>query len=322
MEPIKSEYLLSRTMGNRSAAGRGKMHQGRIDPPRGDLASHRPLDTRGETKGTEGTEEAGLTAFLSTMQELFIGVRSHYPLMTRRNERRIRLLCEGNQVLRMMSWSAESGLYLKLITKGPGLHQHLFPTDEGLGSVVTHERSGKKSLHTQRRTIPETSMMKFLSYLLATPENPPPDLSGLPKKERRDAFKRWFDEIKPKVFHSPSTRKLEVLGGPLETLIDSLWDVKDECPEVNLMDCVLEKAKGGDVVEKNAVETISENRMFKQGHRVGLTKDGSRLVFFLTEDLVMEVSNVAVDSVLKLALHEIGIDGFIRSMHRKGILPK
>jgi hypothetical protein len=141
-------------------------------------------------------------------------------------ERRIRLLYEGNEIFSMLAKTvgkARNEMIVKSAAKGSRSHYGLAGTPNGLSPHIKHERRKGKPIYEQQPTISIVEVLRMLGTVIAPEGDPLPEMLRRSDAENLAVFSRWFDRVRPRVIHAPTSRSVHI---PTESGIELIEELR------------------------------------------------------------------------------------------------
>jgi hypothetical protein len=209
--------------------------------------------------------------------------------------------------------------------KGVDVHWSYILEWDRARSHVTHEKypryDGRR--HRQIRPISGEKMVKTLAMMFSQPGDPPPEFDSLENNSEQKKLNAWLERTLPKVFHPPTDEPVKVLkDGPAKDFVSACMMAKNDV-KVEIGPLLKKRRSTERVAKEDMFKVIRENEMEADGSVLGFKDDPPRIVFTFKEGLVMELHESSIEK--SQILEEkglLGIEGFIRTLNRKGLLPK
>ena len=239
-------------------------------------------------------------------------------------EKRVRMLYRGNQVFNMLAKRFGKEIMVKSADKGVNFHYSLFGDASGLSSHIKIERAKGKPLYVQKRTVSMAEFLQMFGVVIAPDGDPPPDILLNANDDKLAEFSRWFERVKPRVLHTPTTRRVVVPTGRGMELIEELLGLErrlrssSDKQEIDITE--MASRLGQDPGREDATIVIREDEMAASGHTVAFSEDESRLIFLLSDNTVMEASPQAIEGISRALFHKMGLPGFFKLMRNKGLI--
>jgi len=239
-----------------------------------------------------------------------------------KTKKALRITRDGVELLGLLVIELKNEILVKPTGKGVDVHWSYVHVWDKARTHVTHEKYCDKRRHRQIRPIPPEKMVRAQVMMFSQPGDPPPKLGSLKDKREQKKLDAWLKRTLPKVFHPPSDEPVRVLkDGPVKEFLNACLTPKDSV-EVEIGPLLKKGWPTKKVTKDDVVKVIRENEMEADGSVIGFKDDPPRTVLAFKDGMVMELHNSSFDrsQILKEGL--LGLEGFVRTLDRKGLLPK
>jgi hypothetical protein len=242
--------------------------------------------------------------------------------MAKAKKTALRIVQGEMEVIGLLLVELKDEILLKPTGDGVDVHWSQFMKDGGMWTHVTHEKYHDRRRHRQIHSVSRDRMAKATMAMFSQPGDPVPEFKSLDDEKDRKRIEEWFERVGPKVFHPPSEELVEVLReGPVKDFVNALlsWD-KEKKIDIGPLMRKSRALKASTV--QDAIKQIKESEMAEDRSVVGFKGNPPRTVFAFKGGLVMEVHNSSVEESHILREGMTGIEGFVKTLERKGLLPK
>ena len=234
----------------------------------------------------------------------------------------LRIVQDGMEILGLLFVELRNEILVKPTGEGVDVHWSQVRKKDRMRTHVTHEKYHDGRRHRQVRSIPLARMARTTMTMFSQPGDPVPQFKSLDDEEDRRVIEEWFRRVSPKVFHPPTEESVSVLrDGPVRDFVNAcLTPNTDKKIDIGPL---IRKSRASKMSKaEDAIRVIKENEMAADGSLIGFKDNPSRIVFAFKDGFVMEVHTSSVEESRILSEGMAGIEGFIRTLKRKGLLPR
>lgn len=233
----------------------------------------------------------------------------------------VRIMQDGMELMGLILIELKHEIMVKPSGQGVDVHFSYVHTDKLLRTHVTHERYKDKRRHRQVRVMPPEKMVRTMLSLFSQPEDPPPEFGPLDDAQERKKLEEWFNCVLPKVIHRPTDVPVQVFrDGPVKDFLNAFFSAGPG-KDIDIGPILRRMESAENVKKKDTVKIIRKSEMAADGSVVGFKDDPSRTVIAFKDDLVLDMHTPSDEShILDEGLG--GIEGFMRTLRRKKLIPK
>lgn len=231
---------------------------------------------------------------------------------------------DGVELLGLLVIELKDEVLVKPSGKGVDVHWSYVHKWDKARTHVTHEKyprhDGRR--HRQVRRIPPRKMVRAEVMMFSQPGDPVPKFGSLQKRSEQKKLDAWLRRTLPKVFHPPTDEPVKVLrDGPVKDFLNACMTPKDGV-EVEIGPLLKKGWPTKKVTKEDVIKVIRENEMDADGSVIGFKDNPPRTVFAFKDGMVMELHNSSIEKSQIFKEGLLGIEGFVGTLERKGLLPK
>ncbi len=242
--------------------------------------------------------------------------------MAKTRKTRLRIVRGEMEILKLVLIELRDEILVKPSGNGADVHWAYVHALEAAETHVTHEKYQDGRRHRQVRPLQRDQLVRVVTTIFSQPGAPPPKFGSLSSRRERDKLERWLKRTLPKVFHPPTDAPIRVLrDGPVKEFFKSCLTVGNG-GDIDIDSILRSQRVSGKVVKEDRYKIIREDEMTADGSVFGLKNDPSRTVFAFKDGIVMEVHDSSFEASGILKEGQLGLEGFVRTLKRKRVLPK